>query len=201
VITQCSEILKLIVWQVDQNGNIERVGDSGDQGGLATRVSCAHIGGKWATAVRYGHDVPAQKGPLGPLGRIGFGQIKVTFWDQQGGGLTPIGDSGITGINVIDVQVAGLDFNDVDFGGAEVKYRVFTAVRTSNQKLRVMIWSWKPSTGKVELISDSGEQPEPISLLRIMEVGNNLFITCVRDDSTRTDKRLGHLKLITWSIK
>jgi hypothetical protein len=183
VILACDERLRLIVWSLSANGDITRLGDSDNQAGSVSRISCAHIGGKWATAVRDGN-----------------GRLKVIFWDIIGGVPKRIGDSGSNGYEIIDVDIVGLDFNDVDFGGAEVEWRVVTAVRTKNWKLRLITWAWKQATGKVELVDDSREQPEMISLLRLLNVANSRFVTAVRDDVSATDTQPGHLKLITWKI-
>jgi hypothetical protein len=119
---------------------------------------------------------------------------------MKGGAPQRIGDSGANGIEIIDVDVQGLGFNDVSFGNAEAEWTAVTAARTKNSRLRLQTWSWKPTTGKVTLVSDSGEQPEMISLLRFLNLANTLFVTIVRDNATATDKQPGHLKLITWNI-
>jgi hypothetical protein len=184
VILGCAERLRLIVWSLAASGEITRLGDSDNQAGTVSRISCAHIAGKWATAVRDGN-----------------GLLKVIFWDITAAGAPKrIGDSGPRGDEIIDVDIAGLDFNDVAFGGADIEWRVVTAVRTKNSKLRVLTWAWKQATEKVVVVDDSGEQPETISLLRLLNVTNSRFLTAVRDDATATTTQPGHLKLITWKI-
>jgi hypothetical protein len=183
VILGCAERLRLIAWSLEPNGDIKRIGDSENQAGAVSRISCAHIAGKWATAVRDGN-----------------GRLKVIFWDIAGGVLNRIGDSGTTGYEIIDVDIAGLDFNDVAFGGADIEWRVVTAARTKNWKLRLTTWAWKQATGKVVAVDDSGEQPETISLLRLLNITNSRFLTAVRDNATATEAQPGHLKLITWKI-
>src|SRR5262249_47153419 len=90
---------------------------------------------------------------------------------------------------IIDVDIQGLDFNETGGFGAEAEWRVVTAVRTKSSKLRLLTWSWKQASGKVVKVSDgdSGEQPEPISLLRLVDAGNGRFVTVVRDDSTKKE--------------
>jgi hypothetical protein len=182
VILACSERLRLIAWTEDSAGQFTRTGDSGNKVGAVSRVSCAHIGGKWATAVR-----------------DGSGRLKVIFWEMEQGAPKRLGDSGSNGPEIIDVDVAGLSFNDVDFGGVEPEWRVVTAVRTKASKLRLQTWAWKKATGQVTLVDDS-TQKDQISLLRLLHLANDRFVTVVRDNATAKEGSPGHLKLITWSI-
>jgi hypothetical protein len=183
VVLACAERLRLIAWAAAANGGLTRTGDSGNQAGEVSRISCAHIGGKWATAVRDGN-----------------GRLKVIFWQMDAGSPKRIGDSGPNGPEIIDVDIQGLDFNEIGFGQAEAEWRVVTAVRAKNSRLRLLTWSWKQASGNVVKINDSGDQPEPISLLRLLDLGNTRFVTVVRDDSTKTKDKPGHLKLITWNV-
>jgi hypothetical protein len=149
-----------------------------------SRVSAAHIGGKWATAVRDGN-----------------GRLKVIFWQLENGAPKRIGDSGGNGPEIIDVECQGLSFDEIGFGGADAEWRVVTAVRAKGSKLRLLTWAWKPATGKVTLADDSGDQPEQISLLRLIPLGNTRYVTAVRDNATATDTQPGHLTLITWTSR
>lgn len=181
VVLACNEKLRLIAWSVAQNGTLTRTGHADT--GAASRVSLAHIGGKWATAVR-----------------TGSGRLELIFWEINGGVPKRIGDSGLSGIEIIDVDCQGVSYDDEPVLGGEAEWRVVTAARTKSYNLRLMTWSWKPSTGKVTLDDDSGDQPEQISLLRLTRLGGSQFITTIRDNATATDTLPGHLKLITWNV-
>jgi hypothetical protein len=198
VIVDCVDVMRLIVWQLDQNGSLTRIGDSGDAGGKASRVAVAHIGGKWATAARAGDDWKSTSGGLGGLGN---GMLRVSFWERTNGSLHRAADL-ITSIPIVDVDAKGLDYNDIGFGGAKEQYRIVTAVRTMNGKLRLMVWSWLPQEAKIKLDADSGEQPDAIDYLRLHNLANDLYVTMVRDDTLDKDKKPLHgLKLITWRIQ
>src|SRR5262249_42966565 len=129
------------------------------------------------------------------------GMLQISFWERVEGSFHRV-ENRFTTIPITDVDAAGLDFNDIGFEGTKVEYRIVTAVRTTNGKLRLMVWSWRPEESKIELDADSGEQPEPISFLRLHRLANDLYITMVRDDTLDGNKKPIHrLKLITWRIQ
>jgi hypothetical protein len=183
VTTACSELQKLIAWQLDQTGHISRLGDSGQSGGVATRIACAHIGGKWATAIRSGSDSLHEV--VLPLGGGTNGELRVMFWTWQDGAMKLLAEAADSGSNIADVDIAALDFNDISFGSAKEQYRVIVAVRTRTNSLRMTIWSYDPVTNKVTRVGNPVDGMESISRLRLLGVANDLFITAVRDDSTQ----------------
>jgi hypothetical protein len=198
VIVDCVDIMKLIVWRLDQDGSLVRIGDSGNAGGKASRVAAAQIGGKWATAARAGDDWAMTSGSLAGLGN---GMLRISFWERANGSLHRAVDK-LTSIPIIDVDARGLDYSESGLGGVKEHYRIVTAVRAANGKLRLMVWNWLPQEAKINLDADSGEQPEPISYLRLHSLGNDLYMTMVRDDTPdNKGKPLHRLKLITWRIQ
>jgi hypothetical protein len=198
VIVDCTDVMKLIVWQLDKNGSLARIGDSGNAGGKASRVALAQIGGKWATAARAGDDWMSTSGGLGGLAN---GMLRISFWERANGSLHRAAEK-LTSIPIVDVDAAGLDYSESGLGGLKEHYRIVTAVRAANGKLRLMVWSWLPQEAKINLDADSGDQAEPISYLRLHSLGNDLYMTMVRDDTPDKDgKPLHRLKLITWRIQ
>jgi hypothetical protein len=198
VIVDCSDVMRLIAWHLDKTGSPVRVGDSGNAGGKASRVALTQIGGKWATATRVGDDY---KSVTGGLGQLTEGLLRISFWERDNDGFHRVADQ-ITTIPIADVDAVGLDYNDTGFGQAEEQYRIVTAVRTMNGKLRLMIWSWLPQKALIRSDADSGEQPDLINYLRLRNLANDLFVTVVRDASPDAKKKpINRTKLISWRIQ
>jgi len=199
VMLECGSALKLISWRVAKDGSLVRRGDSGDKGRAATRVALAQIGGVWATAARVGNDDLSKTTSIGPVLN---GMLRVTFWRHEtSGAFTRLGEK-VAMVPVSDVDAAGLDYSDMSFGASKARYRIVTAARTSSNRLRLMVWSWLPDDSRVTLDSDSGDQPEPISLLRLISLGTSRFVTVVRDETLNKDKvPPRRLKLTSWSIQ
>jgi hypothetical protein len=200
VIEDCSSTLKLIAWRIGIDGSITRAGDSGAHGGKATSVAAATIGGKWASAARVGVDHGDQ--PSAGLGGIFNGHLQVTFWDHLAGGSFSRLGSGVSPFQVLDADATGLDYNEIGFGDAKARYRVVVAARTRDARLRLMIWSWSPNASTAVLDEDSGDQAEKVSFLRLHSIGNDLFVTVVRDDTPDANGNpLHRLKLVSWRIQ
>ena len=94
------------------------------------------------------------------------GSLKLIVWDAD---LTRIGDSGVQAGAATLVQIARNRNSD----------RYVTACRTSSGDLKLISWDVSP-TGTVTRKGNSGNQAGAVSIVRLVAVANDFFVTAVR---------------------
>lgn len=164
--------LKLIVWDVLQNGYLTRLGDSAQQGEAASLIALAGGGGYLITAIRDSN-----------------GKLKLISWkiSPDGKTVTRISDSAnqagaVDGLSCVSLPHVGDIFEDD-------APRIITAVRTEAGALKLI--AWRIGLDGTIQRKDSLDVPGTISSVRSVQFGYDLGISAVRDGD-------GRLKLVTW---
>lgn len=153
--------LKVILWEVDQQGEITRRGDSGNQAGQARMVRVAKSGNYIVTAVR-----------------TAAGRLKLISWDAvaaQGGqvNLVRVADSGNQAGEIYD--------NALIFSPRGVT----SAVKTASGNLKLIRWHVTP-TGTIDRLGDSGNQAGNASLINLTAFSDQtLLVTPLKTSSNR----------------
>jgi astacin len=209
--------LKLISWQVSNDGSVSRLGDSGDQAGAASDIDIAH-GSRYVVACR-----------------TAAGKLKLISWNvSDAGAITRAGDSDdqageaslisvvamadrlfITACRTAEgtLKLISWRLNDngsltrlADSGIAagavsEISVvgipsggggRLVTSVRTSAGKLKLIVWSVS-AAGAFDRLGDSGDQAGTATMIRSVRDNHGHILTSVRTGE-------GNLKLISWAI-
>lgn len=220
IITACRTAegtLKLISWQVNNDGSVSRLSDSRDQADEASDIDIAQ-GSRYVVACR-----------------TATGTLKLISWDVSDAGIiTRTGDSGDQAgeaslISIIAIAnrlfvtacrtAAGMlkliswQLNDdgsltrlADSGSAagavsEISLvgipsggggQLITSVRTSAGKLKLIVWSIS-AAGVFARLGDSGEQVGMATMIRSVRDNHGHILTSVRTAE-------GGLKLISWAI-
>jgi len=146
-----------------------RRGDSGDQAGFVSEISAArHNQHQVVNAVR-----------------TQAGTLKLIAWSiAANGAITRTGDSG---------DQAGAA-TSIDVARNTTGSRFVTACRASNGSLKLISWDVNSGGTTITRLGDSGSQAGAATLIRIVAVSTNRFVTACRDGS-------GNLKLIGWRLE
>ncbi len=146
-----------------------RRGDSGDQAGFVAEIAAArHREHQIINAVR------TQSGTL-----------KLIAWNvAAGGAISRTGDSGDQAGAATSLAIAR------DTSGS----RFVTACRTANGSLKLISWEVNDAGTSIKRLGDSGDQAGSASVIRIVAVSSNRFVTACKDAS-------GDLKLIGWRLQ
>lgn len=155
-VTTAAGRLKLIVWQLADGGaEVNRLGDSGNQAGVAGEIDAVHLGaGQVATIVRTAHD-----------------RRKVILWgvSHDGQSVDRLSDTGNHGpiADLVAIAAAGLG-------------RFVTASRRDDGRLVVEVWESSPDGTAIELKSDSGDAAGEIGDVRVATLAPSHVVTAVR---------------------
>ncbi len=153
--------LKVILWEVDQQGEITRRGDSGNQAGQARMIRVAKSGNYIVTAVR-----------------TAAGRLKLISWDAvatQGGQ-----------INLVRVADSGNQAGEIGDNALIYSPRgVTSAVKTASDNLKLIRWHVTP-TGTIDRLGDSGNQAGNASLINLTAFSEQtLLVTPLKTSSNR----------------
>lgn len=148
--------------------SICRRGDSGEQAGFVSEISAVrHRTSQIITAVR-----------------TQAGTLKLIGWRlNANGSFTRTGDSGVLAGAATNIKIAR-NRNDANF---------VTAVRTGANNLKLISWSINVAGSTITRLGDSGNLAGKASMINIVSISDNRFLTAVRaaDNS---------LKLINWRL-
>jgi hypothetical protein len=210
-------MLKLISWQVNNDGSVSRLGDSGDQAGAASSIDIAR-GSLYVVACQ-----------------TDAGKLKLISWDiSDGGAITRVSDSGnqageaslisvvamanrlfVTACGTAEGTLKLISWRLNDNGSltrladsaseagtvSEISLvgipsggggRLVTSVRTSAGKLKLIVWSVS-ANGAFERLGDSGDQAGTATMIRSVLDNRGHILTSMRTAE-------GNLKLISWAI-
>ncbi|MEO0394520.1 MAG: hypothetical protein AAF243_00880 [Cyanobacteria bacterium P01_A01_bin.137] len=153
--------LKVILWEVDQQGEITRRGDSGNQAGQARMIRVAKSGNYIVTAVR-----------------TAAGRLKLISWDAvatQGGQ-----------INLVRVADSGNQAGEIGDNALIFSPRgVTSAVKTASDNLKLIRWHVTP-TGTIDRLGDSGNQAGDASLINLTAFSEQtLLVTPLKTSNNR----------------
>ena len=155
-VTTADGRLKLIVWQLADGGaQVNRLGDSGNQAGVASEIDAVHLGaGQVATIVQTAQN-----------------RRKVILWGvpHDGQSVDRLGDTGNNGpiADLVSIAAAGLG-------------RFVTAFRREDGRLVVEVWESSPDGTAIELKSDSGDAAGEIGDVRVATLATSQVVTAVR---------------------
>lgn len=146
-----------------------RGGDSGDQAGFVAEIAAArHRQHQIINAVR------TQEGTL-----------KLIAWDvAAGGAISRTGDSGDQAGAASSIAIAR------NTSGSQF----VTACRASNGSLKLISWDVNNAGSTITRLGDSGSQAGAATLIQIVAVSQDRFVTACRDSD-------GDLKLIGWRLQ
>ena len=166
--------LKIIVWDVLASGALHRLGDSGGHAGAIDLVDAVSLKDLIITAVRdSGHN------------------LRLISWQVSSDGMTVTrrADSGDSA-GGIDRVACGRLLEELVFDGTVG--RVFTAVRTKTQTLKIIAWLIG-SNGAITRVEEFADRPGTVDLVGFEGVGG-VYVSTVRDLS---DHRL---RLDAWRL-
>jgi hypothetical protein len=145
-----------------------RRGDSGDQAGFVAEIAAArHNQHQVITAVR-----------------TQAGTLKLIAWNvAANGAINRTGDSADAAGAATSIAIAR------NTTGA----RFVTACRAANGSLKLISWNVNSSGTTISRLGDSGNQAGAATLIKIVAVSQDRFVTACRDGS-------GDLKLIGWRL-
>jgi Matrixin/Putative peptidoglycan binding domain len=146
-----------------------RLGDSGDQAGFVAEIAAArHNQHQIVTAVR-----------------TQAGTLKLIAWDvAAGGAISRTGDS---------ADLAGAA-TSIAIARNTTGSRFVTACRAANGSLKLISWDVNAAGNTISRLGDSENAAGAATIIRIVAVSNNRFVTACRDGS-------GDLKLIGWRLE
>jgi hypothetical protein len=159
---------KVILWQVSHDGQtVQRLGDSGSAGLEADLVSIASAGlGRFVTAVRRDD-----------------GRLLIEVWESSpdGNAIVRKSDSGDAAGRVGAIRVVAMGLS-----------QVVTAVRTTNETLKLISWSLAED-GTLTRSGDSGDQAGGVQMIAATQPEPEILVTTVVTAA-------GQLKLIVWHV-
>lgn len=145
-----------------------RRGDSGAQAGFVSEIAAARHGEhQTITAVR-----------------TQAGTLKLIAWNvAPSGAIARTGDSGN--------QAGAATSIDIARNGSSSRF--VTSCRTGSGSLRLIAWNVNAAGNTVTRLGDSADAAGAATLIRIVSIGSNRFVTACRTSS-------GKLKLIGWRL-
>jgi hypothetical protein len=168
-----ADTLKLISWQVNDDGSISRLGDSGDQAGSASDIDITS------------DPFQVNRNRYVTACRTSAGNLKLISWNiSDTGEITRTGDSGDQAGEASLISVAGHAV-----GTPTAMYT--TAVRAGNGDLKLISWRLNDD-GSLSRLADSGSKAGEVSEISIVANVQRL-VTSVRTGD-------GNLKLIVWNV-
>lgn len=151
-----SNTLKLISWQVNNNGSVSRTGDSGNQAGRASNIDIAK-GNRYIVACR-----------------TSSRRLKLISWDiDNAGAIIRAGDSGNQAGVASRIKIVALS-----------NTLFVTACRTSAGALKLISWRLN-NDGSITRLNDSGSAAGNVSEISLIEIprssAGSRVVTSVRD--------------------
>jgi hypothetical protein len=170
-----SDNLKLVGWEVDQNGAVHKTGAEADAGEVKIVKIIALTNDLFVTAVKNGAN-----------------NLMLIAWQLNGNSLERRGDSrksngGVDQAHEVD------EISLVQIADAQGNHRVVTSVRDGSKNLNVIVWSISPDGGAISRKSFRDDLGGEASMIRSIVSPSGHLVTSMRNGS-------GNLFLRTFDI-